>query len=495
MTMALYLENTLSGTRERFEPIDPPNVTIYYCGLTVSDRAHLGHARSWVHVDILRRWLDHEGYDVRYVENFTDVNEKIAARVSERPDFTDEGAVAQYFLEQTLDDMDALGLKRADAHPLVSEHIDEIIDLTERLLERGHAYEADGSVYFDVTSFPEYGQLSNQSLADLEPSEDVHPDKRHPADFALWKAGGLAPEDVAEHIKDEDVDPATAAAGAHTWDSPWGAGRPGWHIECSAMSTTHLGPSFDIHVAGQDIVFPHNENEIAQAEAATSEPYATYWLHVGLLEVDDEKMSSSLGNFHTVAEALEEYGPNVIRTLLLSASHDTRQTFSSATVEEATARWERLDRAYRDAAEIVRSAQARMSVTDTALREAAAEARTESADALNDNLDTRGVLTALGSLVDAINVHLDNDPPYDYSGLHRALTVFEEFGSDVLGLTFGTEVSRDDRLTHLLEELVSYREQLRAEERYDAADALRAHLADAGVHIEDTEDGPTVHFE
>ena len=270
--MTLRVENTLTGEREPFEPRDPDSVLLYYCGLTVSDRAHLGHARTWTHVDVMHRWLEFLGYDVRHVENFTDVNEKIVARVGEDDLGDSENDVANGFIRQTLGDMRALGLKRAEVYPRVSEHVPEIIDLVETLVEKNYAYESNGSVYFDVTTFEDYGKLSNQRLDDIEAQgeADERSEKRHAADFALWKADGVSPTALAEHRPAERPVEDHPPSG-ETWDSPWGEGRPGWHIECSAMSMTHLDDTIDIHVGGRDLVFPHHENEIAQSEAATGE--------------------------------------------------------------------------------------------------------------------------------------------------------------------------------------------------------------------------------
>ena len=269
--MTLHVTNTLTGEREVFEPADDDQVTLYLCGLTTSDPVHVGHARTWVHTDVMCRWLEYVGYDVRYVQNFTDVNEKIVARIGEDGD--DEREVARNYMAEVIDAMDALGLRRADVYPRVSEHIDDIVRMVEALVEKGYAYESNGSVYFDVSSFEGYGKLSNQDPGEMEADADYAGEKRDPADFALWKAGGVDPEEVAGHRNEGAAPPEEAVEGALTWDSPWGEGRPGWHIECSAMSTTHLGETFDIHVAGSDLVFPHNENEIAQSEAATARSY------------------------------------------------------------------------------------------------------------------------------------------------------------------------------------------------------------------------------
>src|SRR6056297_479031 len=348
--MTLHVSNSLTGEREPFEPQDPDSVLLYYCGLTVSDLAHLGHARSWVHVDVMHRWLEHSGYDVRHVENFTDVNEKIVARVGEDELGESEDEVARHFVSEVIADMRSLNLERAEVYPRVSEHVPEIIDLVETLVEKGYAYESNGSVYFDVTEFEEYGKLSNQKVEEMEAQgeESEMAEKRHPADFALWKAGEAHPDD--------------APSGGETWDSPWGEGRPGWHIECSAMSTTHLGDSIDVHVGGRDLVFPHHENEIAQSEAATGEQFASYWLHVDLLETAGEKMSSSLENYFTIRNAVSEFGPNAIRMFLLSAAYDNTQTYSEAALDEAVERWERLERGYRTAVDAADDVDARTKV-------------------------------------------------------------------------------------------------------------------------------------
>jgi len=364
--MPLSVTNTLTGDREAFEPTGD-DVLLYVCGLTVSDDPHLGHARLWTHADVIHRWLDVAGYDVTHVENFTDVNEKIAARVGERPEWETEADVAQHYIEKVVDYMRGLNFKRASVYPRVSEHIPEIIELVDQLIELGHAYETNGSVYFDVTTFDEYGKLSNQRLEDLESQGDPEErsEKRNPADFALWKAGGVSETAIEEHAKHDHGDELPTG---QTWDSPWGEGRPGWHIECSAMSMTHLGDTIDIHVGGHDLVFPHHENEIAQSEAATGQQFANYWLHTGLLETKGEKMSSSLDNFFTVEAALEEFGPNVIRTFYLSTEYGSKQTFSEDAMTEAEQRWERLERAYETAVDALDSVAARSKAVDEDLR-------------------------------------------------------------------------------------------------------------------------------
>ena len=487
----LRVTNTLTGEQELFEPAASETVLLYYCGLTTSDPPHLGHARGWVHADVMHRWLDWLDYTVRHVENFTDVNEKIVARVGEAG--SDEQAAAESYITEIIEAMRALNLRRADVYPRVSEHVPAIVDLVESLLERGYAYEVNGSVYFDVTAFPEYGTLSNQSLADIESqgAPEERSEKRHPADFALWKAGGVAPDAVAEHQHEGAAPPAEAAATARTWDAPWGEGRPGWHVECSAMSMAHLDETIDIHVGGQDLVFPHHENEIAQSEAATGQEFARYWLHVRLLDApDEEKMSSSQGNFETVAEAVDQYGAGVVRTFLLQTAYDSRAAYTTAAVEEAQERYERLDRGYERATTAADSVDAYATVTDTTLEAAVDTARASFVAALNDDFNTRRGLAALEELVSAVHSHVDGRETYDYHELQRAVTTLDEFAGGVLGLRLGT-VDEPDRTSELVEAVLELREQERAAGNYERADRLRDKLTALGVEVHDTDDGPT----
>jgi cysteinyl-tRNA synthetase len=493
--MTLSVTNTLTGEREEFEPVGD-DVLLYVCGLTVSDDAHLGHARVWTHADVIHRWLSHRGYDVRHVENFTDVNEKIVARVGEDDLGDSELDVAEGFIGSVIADMRGLNLKRATVYPRVSEHIPEIIDLVETLIDRGYAYETGGSVYFDVTEFEDYGKLSNQRIEEMEAQgePDERSEKRHPADFALWKAGGVAPSAVAEHRADDRPVGDDPPAG-ETWASPWGEGRPGWHVECSAMSTTHLDDTIDIHVGGHDLVFPHHENEIAQSEAATGEQFARYWLHTGLLETAGEKMSSSLGNYFYVADALAEFGPNVIRTFYLSTNYGSKQTYSEAAMAEAEERWERLERAHETAVEACDGVDARAKVEDDDLRTAVDETREEFAAAMDDDFGVREATAALLELASAVHRHVDGRDAYDYVGLRRAVEAFEELGGDVLGLQFGGDEGGDVRLADDLIELVlDVREAEREAGNYERADELRDDLEALGITVEDGEDGTTVRY-
>ncbi|ELY86592.1 cysteinyl-tRNA synthetase [Natrialba hulunbeirensis JCM 10989] len=491
--MTLYVTNTLTGEKEPFEPQDPENVLLYYCGLTVSDPPHLGHARSWVHVDVMHRWLEYRGYDVRHVENFTDINEKIVARVGEDDLGEGEAEVAETYIERTLADMRSLNLLRAEVYPRVSEHIPEIIDLVETLVEKGYAYESNGSVYFDVSSFEEYGKLSNQELDEIESQgdPDERSEKRNPADFALWKADGVEPDDIEEHRHEGAAPAEHACETALTWDSPWGEGRPGWHIECSAMSTTHLDDTLDIHVGGRDLVFPHHENEVAQSEAATGQQFANYWLHCELFQMADEKMSSSLGNFVTVDEAVDQWGTNVMRTFLTAGSYNSQQLYSDETIAEAEERWEQLERAHETAVEALDSPAARTKVEDGDLRTAVDEAREAFTTAMNDDFNTREAQSALLSVASAINAHREDRDEYDYRGLRRAVDTLEELGT-ILGLSFTGDTTGSAALAGDVVDLVlDVREQERADGNYERADDLRDELESLGVEVQDTDEGPT----
>ncbi|MCX2818194.1 cysteine--tRNA ligase [Haladaptatus sp. F3-133] len=462
----LRLSNTLSGDTEVFEPLDDDRVLLYVCGLTVSDDPHLGHARTWVSFDVLHRYLEYKGYDVEHVENVTDVDDKIIRRAEEEGKTA--GEVAARYAEQVYDDMVALNLRRVDVRPHVTEHVDDIVRMVERLVERGYAYEAEDGVYFDVSEFDAYGKLSGQRVDQLEQGEEGTT-KEAPEDFALWKlADGEAP----------DEEP--------TWESPWGEGRPGWHIECSAMSTTHLGETIDIHGGGRDLVFPHHENEIAQTEAATGEEFTRYWLHVGSLRVDDEKMSSSLGNFWTVHEALEEYDANEIRGFLLGTRYTKPQRFTRDALDDGAARWERLRNGYRTCEEAMDSEEARAKETDGALRDATEEAREAFVEAMDDDLNTPEALAALDGIVDAVNAEVE-EPPYDYAGLFCAWRALDELAGDVLGFDF----SRDGDTARVVGSVLALREEMRDEGEYETADALRDALEDAGAEVQDTDDGAT----
>ncbi len=319
--MALRIHNTLTSKKEPFKPIKPKKVGMYVCGVTVYDMCHIGHARSLVLFDVIYRYLMSRGFKVTYVRNFTDVDDKIINRANERG--KDWKSLAEEYIAEFYIDMDALGLRRPTVEPKATEHIADIIALVDKLIEKGHAYVVDGDVMFSVESFRGYGKLSGKRTEDLMAGARVQVDdkKRDPLDFALWKA---------------------AKPGEPSWDSPWGPGRPGWHIECSAMSMRYLGPKFDIHGGGADLTFPHHENEIAQSQAATGEPFAKYWIHNGFVNIRAEKMSKSLGNIVNIRDVLEHFHPETLRVFLLSKHYRSPLDYNDTLIREASVSLERL---------------------------------------------------------------------------------------------------------------------------------------------------------
>ena len=330
--MSIRLFNTLTGRKEDFQPLDPGKVRMYVCGVTTYDYCHMGHARANIVFDIVYRYFRYRGFDVTYVRNYTDVDDKIIQRANERGIPSRE--LAEQFIRAFDEDMAALGLDLPTSQPKATEHIGDIIALVERLIERGMAYAAGGDVYFSVEKFPTYLKLSKRNLDEMQAGARIAPGehKRHPMDFALWKA---------------------AKPGEPAWDSPWGPGRPGWHIECSAMSMAFLGESFDIHGGGKDLIFPHHDNEIAQSEAATGKPFAKYWMHNGFVNVNQEKMSKSLGNFFTIRTILEKFDPEVVRFFILTAHYRSPIDFSDQNLKEARAGLTRFYEALQAAAELL----------------------------------------------------------------------------------------------------------------------------------------------
>jgi cysteinyl-tRNA synthetase len=487
--MTLVLTNSLTGEREPFDPVEPGRVRMYVCGLTVSDAPHLGHARLWVQADLLHRWLEYRGYSVEHVENITDVNEKIVARIGEPSLGADEPTVAGRFTASVFSAMRALRLRRANVYPRVSQHRPQIIALIEELLTAGAAYEVDGSVYFDVTRFERYGALSgtDREAATVDQASDTLDEKRHPADFALWKADGVDPESIADR-RDAALGPVDDDA-VTVWDAPWGPGRPGWHIECSAMAMHHLGETLDIHMGGRDLRFPHHENEIAQSEAATGAPFARYWVHVGLLQRASEKMSSSLGNFETVAAAVEAHGVGPLRMFFLGATYRTDQQYSAAAMAEATAKFTRLRHAYTRLTDACDGLDAYADLEHPELEGLTDEMLTAVGDAMDDDLNVRAALAAYMEFAAGVSGYLDDRQRYDHAGLVGAREAMLRIGTTV----FGLPLEDDGGDSALIERLVDLREDYRAAGQYDAADVLREALAAAGVELEDTDDGTIIH--
>ncbi|HLT63206.1 MAG TPA: cysteine--tRNA ligase [Pseudohongiella sp.] len=454
---SLKIHNSLTRKKEVFVPIEPGKVKMYVCGLTVYDYSHIGHARMLVAFDVIARYLRYVGYQVTYARNITDIDDKILRRASENGEYFED--LTARFIKATHEDEAALFIERPDHEPRATGHIAEIISMIEKLVENEHAYRAEnGDVYYAVRQFADYGKLSNKNLDELLAGAriEVGELKRDPRDFALWKA---------------------AADGEVGWDSPWGYGRPGWHIECSAMSTCCLGESFDIHGGGSDLMFPHHENEIAQSEAATGKTFARYWLHNGPVRVDNEKMSKSLGNFFTVREVLQKYPAEVVRYLLVSSQYRSPINYSEQSLEQASAALERMYLSLRDL-DVRNALDLANSRYEKAFREA-----------MDDDFNTAEAMGVLFELARDINKSKEQDP--DQAGKLGRLLV--RLGG-VLGILQGEPEAfltrgSDDVDADLINDLIARRKQARAEKNWALADEIRDQLNAMKVVVEDGADG------
>ena len=379
--MKIY--NTLTRKKEELKPIEEGVVRMYVCGPTVYNFFHMGNARPFVVFDTMRRYLEYRGYKVKFVQNFTDVDDKIINKAREEGVTAKE--ISEKYIEEYYKDAAALNVRKADVHPKVSEHIPEIIDFVKTLVDKGYAYEADGDVYFSTRKFPGYGKLSGQNIEDLEAGARIAVGeiKKDPLDFALWKA----------QKTDDEI----------AWDSPWGKGRPGWHIECSAMAKKHLGDTIDIHAGGQDLQFPHHENEIAQSECCNGVPFANYWMHNGYITVNDEKMSKSKGNFFTVRDILKEYDGEVIRFFLLSVQYRNPINFSHQLMDQAKAGLARMENARDNLRHLAEKGSGAMSEAEKKALEGYDRYRQEFISAMDDDLNTADAIAAVFELITAVN--------------------------------------------------------------------------------------------
>ncbi len=485
--MSLKIHNTLTGKVEEFVPINPPRVLIYTCGVTVYDDSHVGHGRSLIVFDTFRRFLEHLGYDVKFVRNFTDVDDKIINRAKE--ECTDFMTVANRYIASYYRDMEAIRVKPADVEPRVTEHIQEIIKVIEDLIRKGFAYESEGDVYFSVRSFKDYGKLSKRSPEEMEAGARVEPSekKRDPLDFALWKA---------------------AKAGEPAWDSPWGKGRPGWHTECVAMVFKHLGETIDIHGGGLDLVFPHHENEIAQAEAITGRPFARYWMHNGLVTVGGQKMSKSLGNYVTLREIYTRYHPDVLRLLVLFTHYRSPLDFSWEKMEETQRAYERLRGAIEDY-EVLKSFEVVPSSGGThPLYDRVKELEEAIFEALSDDFNTPEALSHVFSLVSELGkvknrvygegkVSEDELSAYEFASKSLHGIVRKMFGllEDLypeceVKRVVERELEPGEVLdTKLVDLLVEVRTLARKEKQFKIADLIRDRLRELGIELEDTPAG------
>ncbi|MHB8883352.1 MAG: cysteine--tRNA ligase [Thermodesulfovibrionales bacterium] len=476
--MRIY--NTLTSKKEEFLPVSPEKVTMYSCGITAYDYCHIGHARSAIVFDVMRRYIQYKGFAVKYIRNFTDIDDKIINRAKKEGISWD--AVAEKYIQEYYHDMDLLGVGRADVEPKATEHITEMIDIVRGLIAKGYAYESDGSVYFEVGAFREYGKLSKRDLEDMMAGArvEVNEKKKSPMDFALWKAS-------------KEGEPA--------WESPWGPGRPGWHIECSAMSLKHLGETFDIHGGGADLIFPHHENEIAQSEAYTGKPFVKYWVHNGFITVDKEKMSKSLGNFFTIREIMSKFDAEAIRFFLLSTHYRSPIEFSDEQLREAEVS---IDRYYTTLLRIddflgQDNEKDKASAEEKTLEDLLGRFRAGFAEAMDDDFNTALAIGGIFELIRVLNKYLDGRP----SGkkvvdmVTRSRSLLKEAGG-VLNIFARTpaewyrslmQVKQIGVTEAAIESKIGERRQARADKDWARADSIRKDLDEKGIILEDKKDG------
>jgi cysteinyl-tRNA synthetase len=490
LCMALRVYNTLSGSKEEFEPLEPGRVGMYVCGVTVYDHCHIGHARANVVFDVIYRYLRYLGYDVTYVRNYTDIDDKIINRaLKEGVPFNQ---VSERFIAEFDRDMVRLGLDLPTHQPKATDHVGEIIDIVRTLVEKGYAYQAGGDVYFCVEKFAGYLKLSGRNLEEMQAGARIEVDerKRHPMDFALWKE---------------------AKPGEPSWDSPWGQGRPGWHIECSAMSMKYLGGTFDIHGGGKDLIFPHHENEIAQSEAATGSPFVKYWLHNGFVNINAEKMSKSLGNFFTIKEVLEKYDSELLRFFLLSAHYRSPLDFSDQNLTEAETGMERIYKALAGIDEALAGAAEPGAVESPALTEAEKEVREKAElfperfrEAMDDDFNTALALGNVFDLVRSVNrVLAEGDGGRGGSreslvaakncitGLGRVLGLFATEPAAYLERVKGRKMAGLSISSEEIERLLDERAAARKARDFRRSDEIRDLLLARGIELLDGPQGTT----
>ena len=456
--------NTMTRRKEEFVPLDKNEVKIYACGPTVYNYIHIGNARPLCVFDVLRRYLEYRGYNVRFVQNFTDVDDKIIKRANEEGLSFEE--VSKKYIKEFWTDAHGLNFKDATVHPKATENIDEIINIIKTLEEKGYAYAVDGDVYYRTLKFKDYGKLSHQPIEDLQSGARIAigEKKENPLDFALWKA---------------------AKEGEPYWDSPWGKGRPGWHIECSAMNKRYLGDSIDIHCGGKDLVFPHHENEIAQSEAANDAPFAKYWMHNGYINVDNVKMSKSLGNFKTVREIANVYGYEVIRYFLISSHYRSPINYSIDIIEQCQSALDRLYTCRESLDFAIKNAKSDID-DDEEILKFIASAKDEFIKAMDDDLNTADGIAAVFNLVSTINTEIINKE-VSLNVCKKAAEMFDEL-TGVLGLIYNR---KSNDIDDDIEKLIEQRQTARANKDWATADKIRDELKAKGIILKDTPQGVT----
>ena len=456
--------NTMSRRKEEFIPVDPNEVKIYACGPTVYNFIHIGNARPLCVFDVLRRYLEYRGYNVKFVQNFTDVDDKIIKRANEENSTFEE--ISEKYIKEFWTDAHGLNFKDATVHPKATENIDEIIEIIKTLEEKGYAYAVDGDVYYRTLKFKDYGKLSHQPIDDLQSGARiaVGDKKEDPLDFALWKA---------------------AKEGEPYWDSPWGKGRPGWHIECSAMNKRYLGNTIDIHCGGQDLIFPHHENEIAQSEAANGCMFSKYWMHNGYINVDNVKMSKSLGNFKTVREIADVYGYEVIRYFLISSHYRSPINYNLEIIEQCKSALERLYNCRESLDFAIKNAKTDIADDEEIL--ALIDSRKEQfINSMDDDLNTADGIAAVFDLVSDINTKIINKE-VSKNVCQKAADMFDEL-TGVLGLVYNR---KSNDINDDIEKLIEERQQARANKDWATADRIRDELKAQGITLKDTPQGVT----
>ena len=439
--------DTLSGAEKELES---GKVRIYLCGVTVYDESHIGHARTLIVFDVLRRYLESKGMEIEFIQNFTDVDDKIINRA--KRENVRASAISSRYIQEYYDEFDALNVKRATKYPKATEHIQDMLDLVQDLVDKKIAYVSKNGVYFSVSKFPEYGKLSKKKVEDLQSGARVEVDeaKNDPLDFALWKFS--------------ESDPS--------WDSPWGRGRPGWHIECSTMSLKYLGENFEIHGGGRDLIFPHHENEIAQSESHTSKPFAKIWMHVGMITINGEKMSKSLGNIKSVKNLIKAWSPNVLRIFCISSHYSKPIDYSEELLKEHETNWDKARLAYHKLIQAEKDGE----VED--VEKTLSQLKTEFSDALDNNLNTHMALSAFYRLV---TFCLSQEDHLTKSAAGKIILVFDEM-MKVLGLKIAKVT--DDEKSHI-QILLKQREEFRHQKKYEDADGIRAKLDAKGIELKD----------
>jgi cysteinyl-tRNA synthetase len=459
LTLEIY--NTLTNEKEPFVPIEDRKVKMYVCGVTVYDDIHMGHARSIITFDMIARYLRYRGYQVTHVTNFTDVDDKIIDRAAEMG--LEPLELSQMYIDHYFEDVEQLGVKKADLYPKASESIVDIIEMVKRIVQEGNGYAtSDGSVYLSVENFADYGKLSGNNLEDLSAGArvSVEEDKHHPMDFALWK--GAKPGEIS-------------------WPSPWGDGRPGWHIECSAMIYRYLGETIDIHGGGNDLIFPHHENEILQSEAVLHQPLAKYWMHNGMLQVQDAKMSKSMKNFFTVRTVMESYTTQEVRFYFLNTHYRGPVNYGEDALNEACASLRRLQHTYSELKDYIDTASGSYDGEDLVKK-----TKLGFLEEMDDDINTRGAIAELFELARETNKLMHHEM-LSKKGAKSIIALFEEF-DQILGILPGMEHG-PDQFDDIMEIIVNVRQELRKRKLYDLADKIRDSLAEKGVILEDTAEG------